>query len=352
MGGGEGALSQARPVPRTVEVTACPLCGSSRHDPRFEVPDRLFGVPGRYRYRECAACGTVFQSPRVITEDLPLLYPGSYYTHTPPALDEAARGSAMRGARDAVARRVRAAVRPGEGDPGILGRVLGASRRLRERAFWDRGIDELIPRRSPAGRLLDFGCGTGVHMRLLGTLGWRVEGLEWDAGAAEVARRVTGRPVWVGDVHAFRPEHPFDAILLNHVLEHLPDPLRDLARLRDLLRPGGRVVLVWPNPEGLGARRFGPAWFAWDPPRHLVIPPASAVGAAGTRLGLRVRSWRSLGRGAASHAAYSRAIETGRPVTLDHPDVRPSDRLFHQLERLLLPFARAAGEEAVVVLER
>jgi SAM-dependent methyltransferase len=345
-------VSAAGRVPQLREVAACPLCGSARHAERFEAPDRLFGVPGRYRYRACADCGTVFQSPRVVEEDLPLLYPGTYYTHEPPQLEPAARDSTLRGVRDGVARRVRAAVRPGEGLPGPVGRLLAVSRRLRERAFLDRGLDELIPRRAEAGRLLDVGCGTGAHMLFLGELGWRVEGLEWDVGAAEVARRVTGRPVWVGDVHDFRPERAFDAILLNHVFEHLPDPVGDLARLRELLTPGGRIVLVWPNPQGLGARRFGAAWFAWDPPRHLVIPPASAVGAAAARVGLRVGSWRSLARGAASHAAYSRAVRDGRRVVLDHPEIGTSDRLFHRIEQLLLPLVRTAGEEAVIVLER
>jgi SAM-dependent methyltransferase len=345
-------VSTGERVPRLRDVAACPLCASARHAERFEAPDRLFGVPGRYRYRACADCGTVFQSPRVIEEDLPLLYPGTYYTHEPPSMGPAVRDATLRGLRDDVARRVRAAVRPGEGEAGIVGRLLATSRRLRERAFLDRGLDELIPRRAEAGRLLDVGCGTGAHMLFLSDLGWRVEGLEWDAGAAEVARRVTGRPVWVGDVHGFRPGHAFDAILLNHVFEHLPNPVAELARLRELLTPGGRIVLVWPNPVGLGARRFGAAWFAWDPPRHLAIPPASAVGAAAERVGLRVRSSRSLARGAASHAAYSRALRDGRPVVLDHPEIDATDRSFHRLEQLLLLLGRAAGEEAVIVLER
>ena len=244
--------------PRTEEVAACPLCGSDRHALRFEQPDRASGVPGRYRYRECAACGTVFQSPRVIDADLPSLYPPGYYTHAAPAHRGRPRGAVARSVRDGIARRIRAALRPGEGEPGVLGRALAHSRRLRERAFHDRALDELLPRSAPAGRLLDVGCGTGLHMRLLAELGWEVEGLEWDERAAAVARAVTGRPVTVGDVHGLPDGARFHAILLHHVFEHLPDPVADLRRLGELLEQDGRIVLVWPNPRALGARRFGP----------------------------------------------------------------------------------------------
>jgi 2-polyprenyl-3-methyl-5-hydroxy-6-metoxy-1,4-benzoquinol methylase len=39
----------------------------------------------------------------------------------------------------------------------------------------------------------------------------------------------------------------FDVVLLGDVIEHLRDPVAALARLRPLLRPGGRVVLSTPN---------------------------------------------------------------------------------------------------------
>ena len=341
--------------PRTESVSACPLCGATSHRQRFEEPDRLFGVPGRYRYRECSDCQTVFQSPRVILGDLPLLYPGGYYTHEtrePQTQSTDGRGAALRAVRDGLARRIRSAVRPGEGSPGLLGRLLASNRFLRERAFRDRGLDEVIPRGADSGRLLDVGCGAGTHMRFLGELGWEVEGLEWDPHAAEVARRVTGRPVTVGDVHSLDPTVAFDAIWMHHVFEHIADPVADLRRIKELLRPNGRAVVVWPNPRGLGARRFGPAWLHWDPPRHLAIPPVSAVVAAARSAGLRVASWRSLGRGAASISACSVALREGRPVALDNPDIRMPDKLFHWFERLLLLVDPEAGEEVVLVLER
>ncbi len=52
-------------------------------------------------------------------------------------------------------------------------------------------------------------------------------------------------------VHAlfeeFRPEKPFDSIIIEHVLEHVDDPVGLLMRVKQWLAPGGRLFLGVPN---------------------------------------------------------------------------------------------------------
>lgn len=52
-------------------------------------------------------------------------------------------------------------------------------------------------------------------------------------------------------VHAlfeeFLPEQPFDSIILEHVLEHVDDPVALLARVKTWLAPNGKLFLGVPN---------------------------------------------------------------------------------------------------------
>jgi predicted SAM-dependent methyltransferase len=63
----------------------------------------------------------------------------------------------------------------------------------------------------------------------------------------------------------------------SHVFEHLLDARDDLNRMFDLLKPGGRLVLIYPNRDSLVARMYGKYAPTWDPPRHIILPSASAM---------------------------------------------------------------------------
>jgi SAM-dependent methyltransferase len=98
-------------------------------------------------------------------------------------------------------------------------------------------------------RVLDVGCSTGYLAERLQQRGATVVGLDMDERAAELARRFCAE-VYVGDIETMKlPFEPasFDAIVCGDLVEHLRDPQATVARLRPLLRPGGRLVLSTPN---------------------------------------------------------------------------------------------------------
>jgi SAM-dependent methyltransferase len=112
------------------------------------------------------------------------------------------------------------------------------------------GILDALARRLPEGRraLLDVGAHAGRFMHLAQRAGWQVEGVELNPRTAAYAAERTGAVV-----HRLNAEtlgsigRRFDAVTLTDVLEHIPDPVAMLRRVREMLAPQGWVAIKVPN---------------------------------------------------------------------------------------------------------
>ena len=93
------------------------------------------------------------------------------------------------------------------------------------------------------GRILDFGCGTGVAMRNFAKLrpAWELSGAELSASSLPFLRRINGFKTLYTCEATEIPE-TFDIITLIHSLEHVLEPVQTLSSLRDRLNPGGPSV--------------------------------------------------------------------------------------------------------------
>ncbi len=103
----------------------------------------------------------------------------------------------------------------------------------------------------PAGsNVLDVGAADGSVARLLGQMGCRVWGVEYDPEAAGMAQEWC-EDVIVGDIEQLDLKgalgRRFDVILFLDILEHLKDPLTVLRGALDLLSDRGHVVISLPN---------------------------------------------------------------------------------------------------------
>ena len=99
-------------------------------------------------------------------------------------------------------------------------------------------------------RLLDLGCNKGAFGFLIKSIfGSEVWGIELDADFAEVATKQIDKVI-VGDLNAIipdLPDHYFDCISCNDILEHLVDPYSVLTLLKSKLAPEGVIVCSLPN---------------------------------------------------------------------------------------------------------
>jgi SAM-dependent methyltransferase len=131
------------------------------------------------------------------------------------------------------------------------------------RRAWADRLRSWLP--AGAADVLDLGCGTGTLSLLAAEQGHRVTGVDLSPAMIDLARaKLAGRDAafLLGDAAAPPVgEQRFDVVLVRHVLWTLPDPARVLRHWCDLLRPGGRLVLIegrWGTvgPVGIPADRL------------------------------------------------------------------------------------------------
>ena len=123
-------------------------------------------------------------------------------------------------------------------------------------------IEERLDRLPVTGPVLDLGCGRGLWMERLARRGLAPVGIERELDRATRAARYG--PVVSGDA----AELPFrdgaaGLVWCTHVLHHLADPVRVLAEVRRVLRPGGTLILaetVEDNPLLRAGRRLHDSW--------------------------------------------------------------------------------------------
>jgi 2-polyprenyl-3-methyl-5-hydroxy-6-metoxy-1,4-benzoquinol methylase len=252
----------------TKPTAACPGCGGAQWSlAETDVPDHRYGVAGVWSFLRCADCGLVYLAETLA--DPARGYPVAYSQHRPPGrvrLDR--RWSARRDVRTAFLELQGYRHLPPQVLPRLLTRLLLAVPRVRLHAGY--GL-LLVPPARPDGSLLDIGCGNGRFLAVMRTLGWRVHGIEPDERSAELARRSSGAPIHAELDDDLYPPSQFDVITMNHVLEHVADPVPLLRRCFRLCRHGGLIGIVVPNWRALGHRLFGRHWYALDAPRHAIM---------------------------------------------------------------------------------
>lgn len=105
----------------------------------------------------------------------------------------------------------------------------------------------------PGGaRVLELGCGTGVYTRWLLDRGCRVVGMDISPRILDEARRRCPGAVLVqgdcADPASFLPDgalaQPFDVILGVNTFSYYPGKSKAMRRYRELVRVGGRIVLM------------------------------------------------------------------------------------------------------------
>jgi SAM-dependent methyltransferase len=120
-------------------------------------------------------------------------------------------------------------------------------------------LASVLPR--GGGRALDLGCGSGRHAVLLAERFTHVDAIDLSPPMIEIARARRSRPnitYQVADLLETAGSGQYGLVLSVMTLHHVPDLQAALAHIKELLAPGGRIVLVDPYPAQSALQRLVP----------------------------------------------------------------------------------------------
>ena len=174
--------------------------------------------------------------------------------------------------------------------------------------------DFFVGRVRPDERVLDVGSGKGELAHDLATrAGARVTGIDVNADSVAFASRRFQAPrleFVEADALEWRPQQPFDVVVLSNVLEHIDDRVALLSRLRETVCPR-RVLIRVPMLERdwlVPLRRELGLWHYGDPTHqteYTVEQLHEELAAAGLEISELVQRWGELW-------AVARPLDQGR----------------------------------------
>jgi len=172
--------------------------------------------------------------------------------------------------------------------------------------------------------ILDFGAGRGHLIRALRDRGLSVEGVEPAASARAYARDAHGVEISAGIEPSWSVR--FDAVVALHSLEHVPDPVRALEAIGEVLRPGGYIFAEVPHAGGTGVHSASRREIVLDLPLHLHHFTPRTLSAVLDRTGYEIEAVRLFNSDAVERLLALRAMLKHRRVEGGSEQPRPRDR--------------------------
>jgi SAM-dependent methyltransferase len=129
-----------------------------------------------------------------------------------------------------------------------------------------------IPLQYPkVAAIMDLGYGSGEWLLNMAALGYQnLHGYDIEANRENRSKlEKAGISVYSGEFVENKFSFSFDCIRLNHVFEHLLQPLSVLRKCHHLLKPGGKLVMHFPCKQSLSFKLSPTNWAALDIPKHL-----------------------------------------------------------------------------------
>ncbi len=217
----------------------CPICKNNEFNTFREVFDDRYGEPNKYNLAKCLKCNHIITYPRLKSKDLGKLYK-NFYPRKDINYKDVLKISKVK--------------------KNILYYFIN----------WFQGNNNQGHFYAKKGEnVLDIGCGDCSSLLILKQLGAEPYGIEADLNIKKISKDLNLK-VHIGNIE----DNPFigklfDLIVLNQVMEHIPEPDKALEIIKEKLSANGRIIIVIPNNDSFWKKVTGFKWINWHIPYHL-----------------------------------------------------------------------------------
>lgn len=246
------------------EMLECQLCHTSCELMYQNLADDRYGYPGSFSVYQCPHCQLGTLAPQLNDKQISQLYTDYY----------------PRRAISATAIQRAAAYRP------TLGFKISS---------WLKGTNNLSHYYiAPHTTVLDVGCGDGSSLLEIQAQGANAYGTEYDQNVAPAAKQL-GLTIHFGPLDtAPYPDHQFDYITMNQLIEHINDPVQFLQQAAKKLKPSGALILSTPNLNGLNRRWSQRHWINWHVPFHMNFFTHKSLALLATQAGFTIQRLKTI----------------------------------------------------------
>lgn len=243
----------------TSNAPICKICGETTRLFQSNLFDDRYGYPGKFNVFVCNSCGCGQTQPEMSGKALDDLYT-NYYPR-----------------KDITKESVQASANWKPGTMARMFRYLHGTNNTCHYAV------------QPGTRVLDVGCGNGASLLEIQRMGAEAFGTEQDRNVEKIANELNLK-IFFGNVEdADYPNEYFDTITLSQVLEHIPKPIDFLSFLATKLKPGGNIIMSFPNINSIYQKKSGKRWINWHIPYHLNFFSEQSLNVLAEKTHLRIK---------------------------------------------------------------
>ena len=247
-------------------MRACAICGDAQNNRVVVAREMMLGLRDVIEYLDCHSCGCIQLLDK--PSDWSRYYPRGYYAFS----------TAQAGALKRIFKRARA--RHALGYRSVLGALF--VKRWGNPPF----VDWVGPAKLQwNSSVLDVGSGSGHVLLEMSYAGFsNLTGVD-----PYVPHDMQPRPgLRILKRHLSEVEGVFDFVMMNHSLEHMEEPERELADVARLLQPEGTLLIRIPVAGKKSWQEYGTDWVQLDPPRHVFVHSERSLGILADRVGMTI----------------------------------------------------------------